>query len=312
MFNNIIDESFIRQRVPDREVWYFLLNYYPYNKQRVCNPLREDINPSAIFITDKHTGNIILYDFTDDKKWDSIEAIMYAHNVSKRDALLMIHNHDFPEFNIQNHEKMVYVPQRTWRFEIVRGNWTQDRLQYWQEYGVDKEILNELNIQYAKKVWGRHVDQCDYRLMNADCFAYKFDDRYKIYNPFNSDKKWLSNTTTSDIYGLNSLNDYETIIVTSSGKDTAALRGLFRRHGIKADVIAPQSEGAKIPQLSDFTNHRIIFWYDNDEAGISSAIRISAMYDATYVTQVTEYKDPSDWIKHQGDREIINFVRSWI
>ena len=57
------------------------------------------------------------------------------------------------------------------------------------------------------------------------------------------------------------------------------------------------------------SNNKIVFWYDNDEAGISSAIRASAMYDATYVTQVTEHKDPSDWIKHQGDREIINFVR---
>ena len=145
-------------------------------------------------------------------------------------------------------------------------------------------------------------------MVGEDIFAYQFKDRYKLYNPFTDDKflKWKSNTNSTDIFGRNSLKGFDKKMITSSGKDVASLRSLFKRHNIEIDVEAPQSEAQL---LKDQTYDYI--WYDNDEAGKEYALKHKETYQGVIITQ-PEYKDPSDWIKAEGDKPIMKFINSWI
>lgn len=309
LLEQILTEEIVRSIVPDQEIWYLLLNYYPQEKQRLSSPLREDKRPSAIFIYDARVGQLVLHDFTTGDSFNSIRAIMYAHNITKPEALQFIMRGAKESYVLQNHD-IVRVPTRKWVFKVAHGNWTAERLDYWYDYGVTKEVLKELHIGYAKNVWGRHIDQCDYRLLTGNCFTYRFEDRYKIYNPFD-DPKWLSNTNSSDIFGLDSLNNHETLVITSSGKDVAALRSMFRKIDIQADVIAPQSESQQIPQIEELPHKRILLWYDNDQAGISNSLKHCAIYPNCDIIHQPSYKDPSDWIKAEGYSNIAEFTRTW-
>lgn len=313
LLDHIETEQLIKSRVPNQEIWYFLLGYYPKHNQRVSNPLRVDKQPSAVFLYYPTLDELILHDYSMGKSWTSISAVMQAYNVKKPEALSIIQKGVTREINLMNHEYVVHVPQRSWIFSINKGYWTKDRIQYWQQYGVEKEIMKEMHIHYATSVWGRHKDQCDTRLLTGNCFAYRFDTRYKIYNPF-GDPKWLSNTNASDIFGLDSVKDHQRLIITSSGKDTATLRSIAFRHQYNYDVIAPQSEGQLIPQINDLKNkyEKIILWYDNDDAGQSFSLKHATEYDCEFVIQPSIYKDPSDWYLAEGEIPLINFIESWI
>jgi hypothetical protein len=308
---SINDESNILERVPDHEIWYSLLGYYPeVTIGKISNPFRTDNKPSAAFLYNNKHNKLVLYDHSTNETLDSLQVYKKYKGLSKEEVSSIFRTKQASLSDIS------YITPKTkvntsWEFTVTKGNWTKERFNYWEDYLIEKEILNELHCYYATKVYGRHINQCDYRLVMQNCYYYQFDTKYKLYSP-NGDPKWLTNTSSKDVFGLDSLVNNDLLIITSSGKDVAALRSLFKRNNISGNVIAPQNEGLLVKQLSDIDYKRLLLWYDNDNPGIKFMEKHSIKYNCEYLIQPTIYKDPSDWIKAEGELPILNFIHTWI
>lgn len=291
------------KEVPDSNIWYLIFSYYPEPNQRISSPFRTTTDKNCVFFIDSKDNTMKLKDFVTDKVYNSIECFYTLYNVTRNKACEMIHQALYDK-QIVTRKKVVkdIVPKQQVRkkyFTIKYGSWTKNRMEYWTNLFVDREILDELHIRYASEVWMHTNLQCDWRVVAKDCFIYQFEDRVKIYNPLHPEyPKWLSSTKKTDIYGLDSIKGYDDMIITSSGKDVAVLRSILKRMEYKVDVIAPQSE-----MFIDITAKNTIVWFDNDEPGRKAAEK----YSCRTVFQ-PEFKDPSDWVKERGIQPITEFI----
>lgn len=182
---------------------------------------------------------------------------------------------------------------------------------YWNRYEIPLSLLLKYDIKSCKQVFikNRHNNDlvlfAEYSKKNP-IYCYKIDDTYKIYRPLNPTKvgKWLSTTRAEDIQGMKQLPfKGKLLIITSSMKDLLVLKIL----GYNA--IALGGEGNRIPaKILDYLKEsfkEIIIFYDNDEAGIKYANKLSEEIEAEYVYIPIEYKekDISDYTERYSIKQ---------
>lgn len=141
-------------------------------------------------------------------------------------------------------------------------------------------------------------------------FAFHFPgvDTIKVYRPFNKKYKWLSNTTSSDIYGLEQLsNQRELVYLTSSLKDVMTL------YSIGYEAVALQSETNSLnkelkQKLSSYK--KVIIFYDNDRAGKEATKQLlKELPNSEFIfTPIEDFKDPSDFVKAYSLEELKEFL----
>lgn len=175
---------------------------------------------------------------------------------------------------------------------------------YWNRYYLSLDFIYNYNLRSCKTVY-YHNSLGEYRQYCIDSksnpvYCYTQSNHHSIYRPLNENKigKWFKNIDNWDIQGIENLPESgDLLFITSSLKDVMVLRLL----GYYA--IAPHGEGMHIPdKIMDYlfaTWKRIIIFYDNDEAGIKTAIKLSELYNIEYIFIPIEYmnKDISDFIE---------------
>lgn len=294
----------------DLTIWTLALGYTP-SQGRACSPFRIDHNPSGSYYLSKN-GFLRFKDFTTGDNYGCIEAY---EKLKKRPYIdipgeiqeIKVTNPVAPVLRAQPKLK----PKPSTSIEVRKGNWTSKRLEYWSQYYIDEDLIREEVIVCKGVDVSKGADEYSMAI-DYHCYAYYFSNtnHYKIYQPFNDNFKWFGNTTSYDVYGLNTIEGYDDIIITSSGKDYLVLKSIRDEYDLDYDVIAPNGEGYVIPENSrkKFENTNIYLWYDNDEPGIKSAERHASIYDAKIIVNPEgKPKDPSDWIKENKD-EFVSFL----
>jgi DNA primase len=142
-------------------------------------------------------------------------------------------------------------------------------------------------------------------------YAYKIDDKFKIYRPFNTKyTKWRANVTTENIQGLKQLpkGQRNLLIITKSLKDVMVL------YKMGYDAVSPSSETTFLPtkildKLKKKYKH-ILILYDRDRTGMLKARTYSKEYglDAFFVNKKFNSKDISDAVANCG----FDAVKEWL
>jgi hypothetical protein len=193
---------------------------------------------------------------------------------------------------------------------IVRQPFTKQDLLYWKQYGISLSTLNKFNVFSIKYFLCNRVVSGTYKETNP-MYAYKVNDKFKIYRPLNSKyTKWRTNLTNLDVQGFAELprGKRNLLIITKSLKDVMVL------YEMGYDAIAASSETTFIPdtilaQLRSKYKH-ILILYDRDKTGVQKARSYSNKYGfyAFMVNKKFKAKDISDAVVNTS----FNEVKKWL
>lgn len=185
---------------------------------------------------------------------------------------------------------------------IVRQDFTDIDLQYWNQFGISKSTLEKFQVFSIKYFLCNKAVSGIYKDTNP-MYAYKVNDKFKIYRPLNSKyTKWRTNLTNRDVQGLSELPDGKgkLLIVTKSLKDVMVL------YEMGYDAVSPSSETTFIPDdildsLKDKYEHVVIL-FDRDKTGVMKARDYSKKYklDAFFIHKKFKAKDLSDAVRDNG------------
>lgn len=298
----------------DLTIWTLALGFTP-TLGSCCSPFRIDKKPSGSFYLSRN-GYVRFKDFTTGDNYGAIDAYEILKNKSFQTIPEEINN-----ITVTEQQKIKHLNKKTKnkksskvKIDYRQGNWTESRLDYWCSYGIDEEILREEVVPIIsvdiKKPSGDYALHTQYH-----CYGYKFDNtgHIKIYQPNSKTHKFIGNTTKNDIYGYHSMEGYDLVVITSSGKDYLLLKSLRDTLDLDFDVLAPNGEGYVIPEhyRNKFIDKQVLLYYDNDIAGIKNAERHKSIYNnSRYIhNPFDKPKDPSDWSKY-NQNEFIDFFQT--
>jgi 5S rRNA maturation endonuclease (ribonuclease M5) len=199
---------------------------------------------------------------------------------------------------------------------IIPQPFTEIDKAYWGKYGITPVTLHNYNVFSCKYVIVNGKLKWSYT--NEDpIYAYKVEDRYKIYRPFHKGAgKWLSSLNHEDIEGISYA--YETlptadplIVITKSTKDAMVLREM----GIHS--IAVRSESTMLPEkyvenIQHFYKH-IVILFDNDRQGMKFADQVATQVNGTVMFMPIEWgKDVSDCVVNMSFDYIKDYLNDRI
>lgn len=330
--SGFLDKNEILKYVTEEDIYSLVFGYKPEEFDKVCSPLRADFSPGAWFERNPYKDNLLFIDFADTNRThrDCFNVVQEYFNLPNfYQTLIFIENtlikgQDLPERQLSVFSNMVRDRQETLIFFERRDYLISDKY-FWEKYGITKQQLIDDKVIPVNKYKIINPRKGTY-LANAYtlCYAYTdFENHHKkLYFPYRKgSKRFLSNCDRNDIGGIKSL-DYEdsTLIISKSYKDWRVLKNLGY------NTVWFQNEGSlpsekTLSSLITFFPDVIVF-YDNDETGINSSIkirdqiqgyyphhRVSNLYLPEYLLE-ENIKDPSDLYANKGIEELTNFLTS--
>ena len=296
---------------------YDIYSYYVGNFKvgKLFNsPLRTtDQNPSfAIF--KGVNGSLFFKDHGSGESGNALKFIKLIKNIQTRDQLerellRIVRKTDPNSGNV----KCTYsnsVDLGPTNIGIVRQPFTETDKQYWKQFHISLDTLKLFQVFSIKYFLCNRVVRGTYK-ESSPMYAYKVDDKFKIYRPLASKyTKWRTNLTNQNVQGLAELpkEGGNLLIITKSLKDVMCL------YEMGFNAIAASSETTFIPEniLKSLRNkwNRIVIIYDRDKTGMLEARKYSKQYklDAIFVHKRFKSKDISDAVKNNNFIE----VKKWL
>ena len=291
-------------------------------RKKFKSELRKDNSPTVSIIP--YNGRLLYKDFGYlNHSFDCFNYVRYKFGCSFIAALRIIDC----DFNLGLSSKkdvinftmgyMAYRQSKTPKFTesqvIIRKkkrHWTKEDAKFWSQYLVSKELLIKFAVEPISHFW---VNSNRFSCKSIS-YAFRFNNRYKIYSPYDTKNKWLSNTKKTAVQGYKQLpNKGERVIITSSLKDVMCL------HAAGYSAIAMQSE-MQVPEQKLVDNlksrfKRIDVLYDNDFTNVNNpgqtmAKKICDLYGFNNICIPTSFeaKDPSDLVSDTNAFTNLNFI----
>ncbi len=296
--------------------------------KNIRSPFRNDQNPSLSVYKTEINGKWYFKDFGDPEcsgdmitlasKVLGIDDLPFPEVIQQLGEYLENHNVNLDEVEelevsaVKN--QVLYVP-------IVKEDYSKEFLFYWNQYGVDQVILEELNVKELKG-YSKLVDQSLKGVTNFEKgihIYFESNGNGKYYCPNPKSFMWMGKKKSSP-YLFSNMGDYadevgENLILTGGEKDVLTLASL----GFKAGCL--NSETSKVSQEIQRTIYEGRYYgavlYDNDETGRSSTEKIanSTGYTVLDLREVLKEgesaKDVSEYIKNGYPKErLVGYINS--
>lgn len=278
-------------------------------RQAFCSPLRKDDNPSfSLFQT--REGNVLFKDHATGDSGDVFKFLKSLWNISMNETYKKIVN-DFPDEQISLQRK-VRIKEPDFDIEIgIKRKWFDPvDAWYWGKYHIDKQTLYRFKVYPISYYVINGIKRDEWRSEDP-LYAYKVDDKFKIYKPLTKFKinKWKGNLTRDNIFGYEQLpKKGDLLIITKSLKDVMVL------YGLGYNAIAPSSESTEISKekITELSSRfkRIVLFFDNDEAGIKHSNKYVNKYNfqRMQINPSEGIKDISDFIEVRGIEWTKNYM----
>lgn len=267
--------------------------------------LRKDEKASSGFYVSQ-TGKIIYNDFSNGLKVDSIQFVMKLFGLDYYAAQRKI----VQDFNITKKGAIVTKPVVPVKEDIIinivpKPFNKKDEL-YWNSYWINKRELERYRVYSVEStlIRGKFIPTKEDELKFAYILEGNNREYVKIYTPFSSKVKWISNCPLNISWGIEDITEGSTLVITKSLKDMIVLRKVLPNViGLQNESLAAVKSGLIEDLKTRFD--RIVVFFDNDNAGIQAAKEMSEKYNIEY-TLIPEralklgIKDPSDYIQKFG------------
>lgn len=238
--------------------------------------------------------------FSTGKQGDAYELIMLLYGLDFKAAYDMVRD----EYMKIEKEINLDISPTDSKWTIinhkVRSHWTKDDAAYWSQYNIGSRILEKYNVRpLGEFTLAKEKDMFTKTSSRAYGYFTASGELYKVYQP-NTDRRFFN--IKNVVQGWDQVtSDMSRLFVCSSLKDVMSLHSL----GITGNIIAPQSETARIDSIKDWVDlHKekyVIF--DNDFAGIKAMHIYEELYNIPYLVLPLS-KDISDSVKDYGARKV--------
>jgi len=297
------------------------------------NPFYKDKNPSFTF----YLGDNYVWRYIDhgepEYQGDIFDycATRFKLDVVKQFPLLlekMWHLFNSKEVNLP---KLTDIPiveiSKVTLVEVQSLEWTEQALNYWSQYGIGKQLLDNNYVSLVKSYTIHFEDGKtevkDFSNSNDLIFAYRISETcFKFYCP-NPKRFWYAGYKPKNFYIGEILDfcDVETPIFICAGfKDALVVRSCG------FDAITLSSETASITKqfLKDLYNaqYKIIVLYDNDETGKKQAIKLAeqcygrvANLSSILTEEEVDIKDVADFVKaglQKNPKRLFRFLIQYV
>ena len=292
--------------------------------QATFSPFRQENNPS--FVIGNRKGFLSFIDFADtNKRGDCFTFVKLLHNLSTMDDVLRMIDRDFglgflPNTNTGDYKLITKsykqpedVGKRYSVIQVVTRKFTNEELEYWNQYHQSLDDLRANNIYAIKKLY---LNKQLFPLKETELrFGYLYDGHWKIYRPHADKKsKWVPNNVPITMMdGKENIVNCKVAFINKSKKDYMVMKKVF------PCSCAVQNEG--IACFSDenveylkANSDRQILSFDSDETGVHNSKQITEMFDFEYTNVPRKYlsegiKDWADLVKTYGYYPVENYLR---
>ena len=311
--NDILHTDTILEKITEFDIFKYYCSVFIELNKKFCSELREDKKPSASVVN--YNGNLLYKDFGHpEHTFNCFGYVQFKYGVTFTEALIQISN----DFNlklvssngvVRSKVPTLYgnqhVDKKVTIIKIKSRNWNSSDARFWKPFGISKKILTIFAVKPISYYW---INENRFKA-KTPTYAFRFNNKFKIYAPYETNNKWFSNTNKNIVQGYDQLPDKGNVLyITSSLKDVMCL------HAMRLRGIALQSE-MQVPsklqmQLLQRRFKKIVIFYDNDIPGQSMAAKICSEYnlDNLYIPNDWGAKDVSDAVALHGFDKAKQFI----
>jgi len=317
------------QTVLDKISEYDVFKFYMPEKdwkinQVTFSPFRNEKHPS--FLIGNRRGDLYFIDFADtDKRGDCFDFVQTLYHLSSVNEALIKVDKDFglgisPGSVKGDYKKIVGeykqpedLGKRYSLIQAVTRKFTQEELDYWNQYHQSLEDLRANNVYSLKSVY---LNKLKFPIKDNELrFGYFYDGHWKIYRPFADKKgKWVpNNVPITSMDGKDLIKDCDVAFINKSKKDFMVMKKVFPAS------CAVQNEGVACfshenVEFLKSNSKRQILSFDSDITGVSNSQQITKLFGFDYCNVPRKYlkegiKDWSDLAKAHGYEPIENYLK---
>ena len=300
-------------KLTDYDIYSYYVGQFKIGKL-FNSPLRSDDKNPSFAIFKGMNGGLFFKDHGSGEGGNAIKFVKLYKNINTKDELerelLRIVRKMNPNSGNAIRTYSYSVDSGPTDIGIVRQPFTDVDKQYWKQFHISIDTLCKFQVFSIKYFLCNRVVRGTYK-ETSPMYAYKVDDKFKIYRPLASKyTKWRTNLTNRNVQGLSELpvEGGNLLIITKSLKDVMCL------YEMGFNAIAASSETTFIPDdILDSLRHKwknVIMLYDRDKTGMLESRKYSKQYklDALFVHKRFKAKDISDAVKDNSYNE----VKQWL
>ena len=311
--NEILHTDVILDKISEYDIFRYYCSVFTELNKKFCSELREDRRPSASIVN--YNGNLLYKDFGyPDHTFNCFGYVQFKYGITFTEALITISN----DFNlrlastngvIQSKTPTLYgnqiVDKKVTIIKIKSRNWNLDDVKFWKPFNIGKQILRIFVVKPISYYW---INENRFKV-KTPTYAFRFNNKFKIYAPYETDNKWFSNTSKEVIQGYNQLPESgDVLFITSSLKDIMCLYAMeLRGIAFQSEMQMPSRSQMQMLQTRF---KRIIIFYDNDSPGQAMSAKICHEYqlDNLCIPRDWDAKDVSDAIAVHGFIKVKQFI----
>ena len=300
-------------KLTDYDIYSYYVGQFKIGKL-FNSPLRSDDKNPSFAIFKGMNGGLFFKDHGSGEGGNAIKFVKLYKNINTKDELerelLRIVRKMNPNSGNAIRTYSYSVDSGPTDIGIVRQPFTDVDKRYWKQFHISIDTLRKFQVFSIKYFLCNRVVRGTYK-ETSPMYAYKVDDKFKIYRPLASKyTKWRTNLTNRNVQGLSELpvEGGNLLIITKSLKDVMCL------YEMGFNAIAASSETTFIPDdILDSLRHKwknVIILYDRDKTGMLESRKYSKQYklDALFVHKRFKAKDVSDAVKDNSYNE----VKQWL
>lgn len=300
-------------KLTDYDIYSYYVGQFKIGKL-FNSPLRSDDKNPSFAIFKGMNGGLFFKDHGSGEGGNAIKFVKLYKNINTKDELerelLRIVRKMNPNSGNAIRTYSYSVDSGPTDIGIVRQPFTDVDKRYWKQFHISIDTLRKFQVFSIKYFLCNRVVRGTYK-ETSPMYAYKVDDKFKIYRPLASKyTKWRTNLTNRNVQGLSELpvEGGNLLIITKSLKDVMCL------YEMGFNAIAASSETTFIPDdILDSLRHKwkhVIMLYDRDKTGMLESRKYSRQYklDAVFVHKRFKAKDISDAVKDNSYNE----VKQWL
>ncbi len=319
-----VTKAEILKYLTDYEIYamYMDMSKMTTKTANMCSPLREDNKPSFGFFIGE-SGELCFNDFMLGSG-DCFKFVMLKFGISFFEALSKV----ALDAGIEGH----FIIKNTFKTNVIASPNAGDResfiksvnssyigktsrpwdirdYTFWNQYGITKQTLDKYNVTPVSYI---HVGK-DKNIIKTDFHTYCYNEMkdgkhsFKIYQPNNTQYKWLNNHNDSVWQGWTQMPEKGTdLIITKSLKDVMAITSItdIPAVSLQAETVLPKEQ--VMAELQERFNNVFIL-YDNDydkdvNWGREFGKKLSTSFNLCQIEIHETYKskDFSDLVKNHG------------
>lgn len=315
----------ILQKISEYDIFRFYMPDKSWKiNQATLSPFRQESNPS--FVIGNKRGFLSFIDFGDtSKRGDCFTFVKMLYSLSTIDDVLRMIDKDFglgflPGTSTDRYksiQKEYKQPEdlgkRYSLIQVVTRRFTQEELDYWNQYYQSIDDLRANNVYSIKKLY---LNRKLFPLKETDLrFGYLYDGHWKIYRPFGDKKsKWVpNNVPITAMDGKEDIANCSVAFINKSKKDYMVMKKVFPCCcAVQNEGVACFSDG-NVEYLKANSDRQILS-FDADEVGVKNSQMITKLFDFEYANVPRKYlsegiKDWADLAKEHGIQAIEDYLK---